>query len=154
MDEQITIERFILRHGLVMAFEQVDENPNMPAFETWGATASHYEVTISRLGPALWPHEIAAGKTRDAGIPYTTFFSMGSAYRGDPELPDVLDCLANDASMFDCARDIDDFAADLGYSKPSEAQRVYKACKRTSKGLTRLLGLELYSDLLYHTERL
>ncbi len=57
-----------------------------------------------------------------------------------PELKDVLDCLFLDASCADYM--LDEFAEELGYTKPSIAIKAYKACVRTQNALIRLFGDE------------
>lgn len=57
-----------------------------------------------------------------------------------PELKDVLDCLFLDASCADYT--LDEFAEEFGYTKPSIAIKVHKACIRTMKALERLFGDE------------
>lgn len=61
-----------------------------------------------------------------------------------PELKDVLDCLFLDASYGDYT--LDEFAEELGYTKPSVAIKAHKACVRTQNALIRLFG-DNYSEL-------
>jgi len=86
-------------------------------------------------------------------------FSMGKAFNGrEPELEDVLDCLASDASCLDSCDDIADFIIDFGYTGNAQAirdaKKTWKAIQRIAKRLQRLLTPEAYQTLLYEVERL
>jgi len=72
-----------------------------------------------------------------------------------PEVQQLIDCLASDASAYDCARNFEDFCADFGYDEDSrKAESIYKGCGDTAKELKFFLGSELYEKLLYKVERL
>lgn len=46
---------------------------------------------------------------------------------------------SSDASCYDCARDFDDFCAELGYDNDSRrALKIYRACKRISESWGRV----------------
>lgn len=73
-----------------------------------------------------------------------------------PDVADVLDSLASDASCYDNARTFEEFANDLGYDPDSrKAESIYNKCGQISKALRDLLGgWELYAELTERTERL
>jgi hypothetical protein len=74
------------------------------------------------------------------GAEIETPYNQGSAYDKPPAAGDVLASLLMDASCSQNARDVDDFAADLGYEKPSEALAAFHACQETELKLRRMLG--------------
>ena len=65
-----------------------------------------------------------------------------------PELAEVLECLASDVSLADQYTDIDEFASDLGYTKPSEAIKAWEALRNLSSNLAHSLGHRFVADLL------
>ena len=73
---------------------------------------------------------------------YTFWYSMGSAHAGKrPELPDVLNSLALDASGYENARDFADFCGEYGYDTDSrKAEDIYRACQRGGDGVRKLLA--------------
>lgn len=115
--------------------ERVDCNPHMED----GGAMDHWRVTLRR------------GKRR-----MTTHFSMGYAHHGrEPEVAEVLDCLASDAAGIENARDFSDWCSEYGYSDDSrKAERIFKVCKEQARQLRRWLGDGPYDDLLWNTERL
>ena len=58
-----------------------------------------------------------------------------------PELREVVACLASDASSYLNARDLDDFASEYGYQKPSETIKAWEGCERAARAF-RSLGLD------------
>lgn len=72
-----------------------------------------------------------------------------------PEVEDVLDCLAGDAQSIDNARSFEDWASNYGYDSDSRsAERSYQATLEASKNLRVWLGAERYRELLKEVERL
>ena len=129
-----TIQGFIDRHGLTAEVDWADSNPNMDD----AREMTHWLVTIH-------------AEDRTMAVP----FSQGLAHTGEPELDDVLDCLASDAATVDNARSFEDWAGDLGYDEDSRrAYRTYEAIQRQAGELRQLLGAEDYETLLYSVERL
>lgn len=66
---------------------------------------------------------------------------------------DVLECLLSDASVAESCSDADDVAEEFGYTKPSEAIRIYNGCVETRDKLRLLLGPALYEKAMYEVER-
>ncbi len=131
----MTIAEFIKSAGLSMNATWTDHNPSMDD----GATMDHWRCTIR------------AGKSRMSLV-----FSMGSGHRGKrPELANVLDCLASDASGYENVLAFEDWCAEYGYETDSiRALKTFRAVKRQSERLQKLLGDSAYQTLLYDCERL
>jgi hypothetical protein len=135
-----TIEQFIEEHDLSMDVGHSNANPNMPDSDPG---MHHYVVTIRR------------GEEDEPRL--DTFFSMGSALTGPPELADVLDCLASDASMYDDSQDLLDFAYEMGYTDLKDypkVERIYNTIEQQRNDLEQLLGTDGCEQLLYETERM
>ena len=80
--------------------------------------------------------------------------------RQTPNAKDIIECLLLDASSYDNAKDIKDFANEFGYELyeydygtkyNKETERIYKACKKTSEAIHRMFTDEeietLYEEL-------
>lgn len=82
---------------------------------------------------------------------FDTTYQSNPAVHGEPTVTDVIAALASDA--LDVAdRDIDDFADELDFTKPSEAIRAYEGCKKELDWLRDGLGLSQSDiDNLYQT---
>lgn len=144
MDTTTTLAAFIAEHELTAEVAYADSNPNMLD----GEDMTHYLVTISRPAGGTW------GPDR-MHVP----FSMGAAHTREPELAEVLDCLASDASSIENASSFDDWATEMGFF-PMESSDDYNRAKDTygaiqdqSDALARLLG-DGYERLLWNTDRL
>lgn len=127
-----TIKTYIKGHHIKMDCEEVGENPNMEDFEGY-----HYKCILRAKGKQL-----------------TTFFSMGLAHEGkEPQIEEVLDCLASDAAGYENAQDFEDWCNEYVYSTDSgKAEKIWKAVEREAKKLKNFLGDE-YKTLLWETER-
>lgn len=116
-----TMTEFIKNNNVTMTFEQADSNPyisDMPS------GSNHYKVTIKKNGKQ-----------------FTTYYSQGPAIYHGPEIEDVLNCLALDSLSFENARDFEDFANEFGYDTDSRrAEKIYRACEKTSKSMHRLFS--------------
>lgn len=128
-----TLEQFIEKYHVKMSHKSSDNNPY------WDSQiqANHYKVIL-----------------RCQRRQYTTVYSMGIGIGHAPELNEVLDCLASDAAGVN-GRSFEEWANDYGFDPDSiKAHEIYRACRRTSKNLSRLLGNKAYQDLLWDTERM
>jgi hypothetical protein len=133
MGRAVTITEYIASNGITSNARRVERNPNM---DEWPG-ASHWRVTLRRDDQRL-------------AVP----FSMGSALNGEPEIADVLDSLASDASGYENAPRFEDWASDYGYNSDSrKAERTFRAVYRQTMALRVFLGAE-YSRLLWEVERL
>ena len=126
------VKSFVEKHRIRMHSERVQANPYI---DDWpGATHWRCKLTYQR---------------RQLTVPY----SMGSAYTGEPKIADVLQCLVDEATSFENARDFEDWAEALGFDPDSrKAERVFRQVKKNSRGLKRLLG-DAYDRLLWHVKR-
>jgi hypothetical protein len=125
---------FIQSAGISMRAERADSNPNMDSV----APMDH------------WKCHLRAGRSR-----MTVHFSMGVGHNGrEPELSNVLGCLASDASGVENASGFEDWCAEYGYDTDSrKAERTFRACEREAKRLQAFLGESAYKTLLYDVER-
>lgn len=130
-----TIQSFIVSAGITMSAAWTDHNPTM-------TNSDHMDH---------WRCVIRVGKARMSLV-----FSMGSGHGGKrPDLADVLDCLASDASGYENARSFTDWCSDYGYDEDSRrALKTFKAIERQATSLARVLGDSAYQTLLWDTERL
>lgn len=75
-----------------------------------------------------------------SGKDFNTSYQSNPSVYGEPTLIDVLTSLAGDARLAN-DYEIDDFADELGFSKPSEAIRAYEGCKKTLEWMRDTLDL-------------
>jgi hypothetical protein len=132
-----TIQSFVATYRVRMSQpEWIDHNPQMTE-DDWSRGASHYKLTLK------------CGRRQ-----MTTYFSMGSAHTSEPQLADVLDCLASDAAGVENAQSFENWCAEYGYDTDSrKAEKTFKICERQAENLKRLLGDDAFDQLLWHTER-
>lgn len=130
-----TIEQFIASAGLSMTVTATDHN-------------SHMDDTSQRMDH--WRCTIRAGRSRMSLV-----FSMGSGHHGkEPELAEVLGCLAGEASGVENARDFADWCSEYGYGEDSrKAERTYRACYKQAARLRSVLGDSAFETLLWGTEQ-
>lgn len=128
-----TLASFIKRNNLTMTAEKAAENQNMTDFE-----GDHWKVVIKKNGRRM-----------------TSYYSMGYGHKGrEPKLKEVLDCFASDASSVENLRSLEEWARDLGYDEDSrKAEKIYKTIGKQAERLKTLLGMKLYTELLFDTER-
>ncbi len=101
-----------------------------PDMDEWDASASHWEIHLSRADMTSPP------------FPY----SMGSAHTGEPDLCDVFNCLLRDADSAD--QSFEDWCSDMDMNEDSrKAYRTWESCKNTSGKMTRLFTESELSDL-------
>lgn len=133
-----TYREFIDKHGVTMTSRRVQIER-----EGWDPAASHWKVT---LRPA-----------RGGAAPFTINYSMGSAHTDDPDLADVLMCVASDIAGVRNATDFDDWADEYGTDMSTAAARRkarhdYDEIERQYKRLVTMLGLPAVEELLWQTE--
>ncbi len=163
------IREFIRDHGISMSAVPVPDNPHSEG--DWHNEARHYHCTISHaesgrvmttyysVGPGVVEHW-----AKDHGGPGREVLRMAprsvaaaeylahEGLRYLPDLSDVLDCLASDASM--SRDDFEDWAGNCGYDTDSRAaERIYKVVRRQTHRLKSMLGAEAFSVLLNDIER-
>ena len=121
---------------LTLTSRRVSRNPDMADSDS----TDHWKCILDR-----------------AGTPFVRlFFSKGYAHHGaQPELDEVLDCLASDATGIENARSFDEWCGEYGYDTDSRrAERTYKLCCKQAERLRNLLGPSAYAALLWETDRL
>lgn len=134
--ETQTIQSLISETGITMTAERVDRNPHMDSQDM-----DHWKCKF--VGRNL-------GMTR-----MTVYFSKGYGHKGaEPEISEVLDCLASDAAGFSNAPSFEDWASEYGYDTDSrKAEKTFKAVLKASACLEQFLGHDYYNTLLWDVER-
>lgn len=132
--DTVSIAQFVSMNHISMTAERTDSNPIMGD----SGDMDHWKCVLKMPGKRM-----------------TLVFSMGFGHHGaEPKVKDVLDCLASDASSIENTPDFEDWASDLGYEADSrKALKTFQATEHQSKRLARFLGTDLYSQLLWATER-
>jgi len=131
----MTIDEFVKHHGLKMAVTPVDVRPD-GLMDTPGS--NHYKITL-RVGQ----HRM------------NLYYSMGPACTGGPKLPEVLDCLASDASGVLPDTSFEDWCSEYGYDTDSRtAEKIYKTCRIQTGNLAHLLGPAALNVLAFKVDRL
>lgn len=74
------------------------------------------------------------------GESFNTTYQSNPTVHGEPTVADVVVALASDATTA-ADYDIDDFADEFGFAKPSEAIRAYEGCQKSLEWLRDDLGL-------------
>lgn len=125
--DTVSIAQFVADHGITISSERTSLNHSMPD----SRNMDHWKVTL-RMGRKRM----------------TLTFSMGYGHGGhSPEVEDVLDCLASDASS--AGMGFNEFCDEFGYDSDSRsAERTYKALEHQDKRLRNFLGMDLYAALL------
>jgi hypothetical protein len=99
-------------------------------------------------------HFLLAIENPATGQGMTVQWSQGPAIESDPELPDVLDTLASDATGFENVNGLSEWAREYGYSDDVErAVSTFEAVKGQAERLRVLLGDDDYERLLWNVER-
>lgn len=131
----MTIREFIASAGIAFskAPERVGLNPNMPD----SGNMDHWKVYMR------------CGRSR-----MSTYFSKGFGHKGEaPTLPEVLDCLASDASSAD-QYSFEEWCDNLGFNVDSrQAERTYQTVSKQTDKLRKFLGDSAYDTLVNHVER-
>ena len=129
------LKDFIQANKLTMTAQWADHNPHMAD----SANMDHWKVKIRKGKQSM-----------------SLYFSKRFGHHGkEPQLDEVLDCLASDASSTENAMDFEDWASEFGYDVDSrKAEKSYKTIEQQKAKLLNLLGDEAYQQLLYETERL
>lgn len=131
----LTLQGLIKELKITMTASPADSNPNMP---DRGEKCDNWLCVLRRPKSRM-----------------TVPFSMGLGHEGkQPNLEDVLDCLASDAVGVVDAPGFSEWCKEFGYSDDSRAaERTYNAVRRQSARLRAFLGDNGYDDLLWNVER-
>src|SRR5262245_25544323 len=98
-DTMQTVDEFIQAHGLSIIVERTHSNPHLE-------NERHMDH---------WRCILRNGSRR-----FTLVFSKGLGHHGKPaELPEVLDCVASDASSVDNSDGFESWCGDFGYDTDS-----------------------------------
>ena len=114
-------------------------------------------------GVGRWPGKVGSTPTiKRPGVRYSVdedewgkraIKHMAPKYR--PDISDVLDCIASDASGYDNSQGFADWASDFGYDTDSiRAQATFNAVGENYLGLKALIGNAALQTLMYEVERL
>ena len=86
-------------------------------------------------------------KIKVDGCQYTFPYQCNTAYT-EPNLMDCMYAITSDMFCYDDARSLADFCDELGYTNLTEAEKTYKACKKTSKALHRLFTDDELNEIM------
>ena len=129
-----TMADFVARHNIKIACEWADRNPHMPDWND----ANHYKCKLTMGRKQM-----------------TVYFSQGYGVSHEPEVVDVLNCLADDSAGVSNARSFEEWAEEYGYDTDSrKAEKTYNVCVKQAARLLSFLGEDLYNELLWETKRL
>lgn len=119
-----TFGEFVSINRITMTARYADHNPNMIE---GGENMDHWRCAFKMGRRSM-----------------TVYFSMGMGHKGkQPAADEVLGCLVSDARGVDYCRSFEDWCADYGYDTDSrKAERIFKACERSSKNLKRFFAGE------------
>lgn len=108
----------------------------------YGATLDYDKQTDWQKQSTGWSCTL-----RYQGRQYTFDFWQGSAISGEPKAEGTLNCLLSDAQAGE--QTFDEFCGEFGYDNDSrKAEQTWKACKKATAGMKRLLGAD-YETFLY-----
>lgn len=132
-----SIEEFVKKHNITISCTHVYRNPYMMEFE-----GDHWEVILTM-----------PGKRTNRLMSY---FSKGFGHKGkEPTAEEVLDCLASEASGYENAKQLKDWACEYGYDPNSkQTETIYRNVVRETTNLKQFLGNENYNKLLWNTEQM
>ncbi len=139
--EPQTIAAFVAKHGITHTTKSaVKTLADME--DKWKSRAGRFTVTLK------------LGKKRMAVTYYT-------GNRTEPELTNVLDCLASDSAGWENAGTFEEWADEYGVDTSDdgklgayrEAQKTFKAVERAAGRLSTFLGEDVYRELLWETGR-
>jgi hypothetical protein len=184
MKTQTTLAEFIKANGITMTCQQTPKNPHMDSsipMDHWFCSIRNQSGAIIGIhfstGTGLRKERDGLGKkmTWEQYISRPNHGSGGnykqtvhhSKLRADyefylssrmtptaPEVADVLDCLASDASGVENSRDFEEWCSEYGYDTDSrKAEKTYRICAAQAEQLKSFLGEDLYKQLLWDTER-
>lgn len=106
----------------------------------------NYEVANKQNDLFTPNHVKYACMLKANGRQYTFEYQCNPQY-SKPTVDDCLYALMSDMQCFECAKDIEDFMFDLGYAGYKEAERAYKACRRTAKAMHRMFTDEQLDEI-------
>jgi hypothetical protein len=139
----MTYQEFISKHKLGMTCERINERKDQ---SEWGSATRHWSLRIFTPGIMDFTSEFTDFRVE---------FSQGSAHTKEPQLDEVLDCLASDAAGVENANNFEDWCAEYGFDEDSrKAEKIYLAALDQAEALKNFLGSDAYNELLWDMERL
>jgi len=140
--EIVKVERWLVKPtppGEEIGYGEVDR------ITAQGATV---RLVHRGLGQAPWDDKprpkftvILSQGDNQAELPYWGSPMMREKHTArEARAADALRAVVDDALLYLQARDIDDFATQLGFERPSELLRAWEACQNTAKTLRDTLG--------------
>jgi len=173
------MHEFIKQHNITMTCQAAPKNPHFQDSDNmnhWLCTLQYGNNRMSTYFsqgqgymkvPANWEKllhkETYSPHKKYVPAPQSLLMSRKSMHSAflrqygklaEPELADVLDCLASDASGFDNSRSFEEWAGEYGYDTDSrKAEKTYLTVKNQALELKSFLGREAYETLLWNVER-
>jgi hypothetical protein len=99
-----------------------------------------------------YPYRVTLSRKGHGSMRLT--WRQGTAHTNDPNVVEVLDCLASDAAGFVNAQGFEDWCSEYGYDSDSrKAEKIYRAVERQTDSLRRVLGDD-FETVLFETENL
>ena len=130
----ITVKQFAIRHGITVNQDRLEYGVTRP------------DRPMSDM-PHNWRVRLRRGRKS-----MTVYYSTGAGIERDPTVADILDCIrAEGAVMVNLG--FEDWAEEYGYSQDSRtALATYNACVKQAAAAIRVLGADLYRQLLFEAE--
>lgn len=126
----LTIADFIAQTALTLTAERIDERPDQEDSDR-NKGARHFACRIH---------------STSRNFPMRITFSQGSAFKEDPTLEDILQCLHSDFAGFDPSVPFEDWADDYGYDTDSrKAERIYNTIDKQRTDFLRFVGDASYT---------
>ena len=92
-------------------------------------------------------HTLFKCKIKVDGLQYTFNYQCNTAHQ-EPNLLACMYAIISDMDCYDISRNLADFCDELGFTDIVDAEKAYKACKKTSKALHRLFTDEELDDIM------
>lgn len=129
----MTLQQIIDQLGLTMTAKWTDRNPHMAnsdQMDHWRCSIRNFNRQSMRV-----------------------FFSKGYGHHGkEPDLAEVLECLAMDAAGIENAGGFEEWCSEYGYETDSRrALKTFNATSRQADSLKRVLG-HLYQTALFELD--
>ena len=105
-----------------------------------------YREADKQVGLFTPYHTLFKCKIKVDGCQFTFNYQCNTEH----EAPNLLACMyaiISDMDCYDMSRNLADFCNELGFTDWFEAEKAYKACKKTSKALHRLFTDEELAEI-------
>ena len=91
-------------------------------------------------------HTLFKCKIKVDGLQYTFNYQCNTAHQ-EPNHLACMYAIISDMDCYDISRNLADFCDELGFTDIVDAEKAYKACKKTSKALHRLFTDEELAEI-------